>query len=124
MDRVAIVIGEIQLEAEIFDTPTGMAILQALPLSGKANLWGNEIYFPVPLQLSPEADAVDVVGVGDLAYWPEGKAFCIFFGPTPVSKGEEIRAYGPVNVFGRIKGHPEILKKVPRGAEITVRRLD
>jgi hypothetical protein len=62
-----------------------------------------------------------VVSIGDLGYWPDGNAFCIFFGPTPVSKGDEIRPASPVTVFGKVTGDAEALKKVAAGIRITVK---
>jgi hypothetical protein len=112
------------LQAEIFDTPTGRAILAALPLEGAANIWGDEIYFDIPVTLDQEPDAREDVAVGDLGYWPMGSAFCIFFGPTPVSQGNAPRAYSPVNVFGRILGDPQVLKAVSDGAQVRVERAE
>ena len=84
-NSIAITDGNISLQAEIFETPTGRAILAALPLEGAANTWGDEIYFEIPVLLEQEPDAREAVEVGDLGYWPMGSACCIFFGPTPVS---------------------------------------
>ena len=99
---IKINIGQHQLKAEIFDTPTGRAILAVLPFEARANTWGDEIYFGVNAKADLEADAIDVVAVGDLAYWPSMPAFCIFFGPTPVSHSDEPRAASAVNVFGKL----------------------
>ena len=88
MDKISISVENVTVEAEMFDTPTAGQILHALPLESTANVWGDEIYFDIPLSLDPEPDARADVAVGDLAYWPAGPAFCIFFGPTPVSTDE------------------------------------
>ena len=106
----------------MFDTPTASKILEALPLKSSANVWGDEIYFDIPLSLEQEPDARADVEVGDLAYWPAGPAFCIFFGPTPVSTGDQPRAYSPVNVFGRVLGDVKQLKRVSNGAKIRINR--
>ena len=121
MKRIRIRVGGIELSAELNDTKTAKAILEALPLKGKANLWGEEIYFPIPLKLEIE-DGKEVVELGDLGYWPEGHCFCIFFGPTPKSRGKEIQPASPVTIFGRIIGDPNILKQVTSGAEVSVER--
>jgi hypothetical protein len=111
---------EIEAEAELNDTRTAQAIWEALPIKSRANLWGDEIYFSIPLSLKLEAGQ-ELVNVGDLGYWPDGNAFCIFFGPTPVSQPGEIRPASPVTVFGKVIGDATIFKKVAIGTEITIR---
>ena len=120
MAKINISAGNISLEAEILDTPTASKILEALPLESSANVWGDEIYFDIPLRLEQEPDARADVEIGDLAYWPAGPAFCIFFGPTPVSTGDQPRAYSPVNVFGKVLGDAKQLKGVANGAAVKV----
>jgi hypothetical protein len=111
---------EIEAEAELNDTRTAQAIWETLPIKSRANLWGDEIYFSIPLSLKLEAGQ-ELVNVGDLGYWPDGNAFCIFFGPTPVSQPGEIRPASPVTVFGKVIGDATIFKKVAIGTEITIR---
>jgi len=118
--KIQISVGAIEAEAELNNTSTAQAIWEALPIKGRANLWGDEIYFSIPLSLQLEAGQ-EVVGIGDLGYWPDGNAFCIFFGPTPVSRGDEIRPASPVTVFGKIIGNAAMLKKVAEGTKITIR---
>ena len=103
MTTIIITIGQHHFEAEIFDSPTGKAILDALPLESFTHTWGDEIYFQLNAQAKLEPGAKAEVAVGDLAYWPTMPAFCIFFGPTPVSIRNEPRAASAVNVFGRLK---------------------
>ncbi len=123
MSAIRITIGELNVTAELDDSPTARKILESLPIEGSANVWGEEIYFDIPVHIDEAPDAVTEVPVGTLAYWPMGPAFCIFFGPTPVSTGSEPRAYSPVNVFGRITGDTESLKTVRDGAPIRVEAL-
>ena len=120
MAIINISVGNVSLKAEMLDTPTASKIIEALPLESSANVWGDEIYFDIPLSLAQEPDACADVEVGDLAYWPAGPAFCIFFGPTPVSTGGRPRAYSPVNVFGRVLGDAKQFKGVPSGAAVKV----
>jgi len=120
MDKIIIEVESTFLEAELLDTPTGRKIGEALPIEGSVNVWGDEIYFSIPLTLELERDASQDVAIGDLGYWPAGPAFCIFFGPTPVSIGNQPRAYSPVNVFGRLLDNPEPLKSVSNGATIKI----
>jgi len=118
---VRIKAGATQVTAELNSTRTAQAIWDALPFEGRANTWGNEIYFSIPVNLELE-NGQELVSKGDLTYWPPGPAFCIFFGPTPMSRGQEIRPAGPVTVLGRITGDTEVLKQVAQGAEITIER--
>ena len=120
--RISITAGDVKVEAVLNDTPTADAIWAALPITGRANRWGDEIYFEIPVRLAGE-NAKDVVEAGDLGYWPPGRAFCIFFGPTPVSRGNEIRPASPVNVFGRVEGEAKELRSVRDGAEVVVTAL-
>ena len=97
------------------------SILKALPFKGFANTWGEEIYFEIPVTI-PEENSRREVEKGDVAYWPPGKALCIFFGPTPMSRKGKIVAYSPVNVFAKIEGDLEGFKKVKDGEEILVEK--
>ena len=113
-------IGEVTVELHKEKNPkTADAIWSALPIQGYANIWGEEIYFTVGINVEKE-ETQKVVEMGDVAYWPPGDALCIFFGPTPASRGDEIRAASPVNVFGRIHGDPAVFKKVKQGDLIIV----
>ncbi|MEN8243388.1 MAG: cyclophilin-like fold protein [Thermodesulfobacteriota bacterium] len=120
--KISIKASDMSVAAVLLQTPTAHAIYEALPLDGTANVWGDEIYFDIPLQLELEEDAREEVAVGDLAYWPSGPAFCIFFGPTPVSRDETPRAYSPVNVFGRVQGDATVFNTVADGATIRVEK--
>ena len=120
MAKIIISVGNVSLKAEMLDTPTASKILEALPIESTINVWGDEIYFDIPLSLELEPEARADVEVGDLAYWPAGPAFCIFFGPTPVSTGNQPRAYSPVNVFGRVLDDVGQLKGISSGSIIRV----
>ena len=124
MAKIIIGVENIAIEAELLDTPTAQKIAEALPLEGSVNVWGDEIYFDIPLTIEQEPDASQDVAVGDLGYWPAGPAFCIFFGPTPVSTSGQPRAYSPVNVFGRVLENSEALKSVTGGATIKIALLE
>jgi hypothetical protein len=119
--KIRITAGAIEATAELNDTRTAQAIWEALPIKGRVNLWGDEIYFSIPLDLKLEAEQ-EVVNLGNLGYWPDGNAFCIFFGLTPVSQGTEIRPASPVTVFGKVVGDATVFKKVAARTKITVRR--
>ncbi len=113
------------VKAEIFDTPTGRAIYEALPIKRNVSTWGEEIYFDLPVHCELEDGAQAEVSVGDLAYWPNMPAFCIFFGPTPVSRGDQPVAASEVNVFGKLlETDLESLRGIREGENILVERLD
>ena len=113
--KIKITSGTISSAAELLGTSTAKAIYGALPIEASANRWGDEIYFPIPVNLDAETDATEIVNEGDVAYWPEGSCFCIFWGKTPASKGNEVRAASEVNVFGNIKGDAKIFSKIGNG---------
>ena len=119
---ITITIGPVRLACELNDTLTARAIWEALPVQSTVNLWGKEIYFPIPLKLELEKGQ-EVVQSGDLGYWPQGNAFCIFFGATPVSQKGEIRPASAVTVFGRVTGDIELCNQVTQGSIITVDRV-
>lgn len=125
MDKKKVVIqaGSVKTMATLNGTETAEAIWNALPIEGAAQTWGDEIYFSVPLAL-PEERAQEVVEIGDLAYWPPGRALCIFFGLTPMSRGNEIRPAGPVNVIGKVAGDPSIFQGVDAGTRVMINRTD
>lgn len=120
MRTISITAGSVSMTAEIDDSATADAIYDALPISGSANVWGDEIYFGIPVNLGPDSDATDVMEVGSLAYWPPGHAFCIFFGRTPASTGSEPRMASPGNIFGKVSGNPADFRQVSGGTEIIV----
>ena len=111
MRRIKISAGGVVALATLGDNDTAGAIWDVLPLTAQGNRWGDEIYFEIPVHLPLASDARDVLEAGELGYWPVGHAFCIFWGATPASQGDEIRAYSPVNVFGRLEGEPAALTR-------------
>ncbi len=116
--RITISAGPVTMEAELNDGSTAQRIREELPIVGQANTWGDEIYFRVPVEVEEAADARTEVGVGELGYWPTGEAFCIFFGPTPVSTGNQPCAASPVNIVGRLLGDATAFRRVPAGATV------
>lgn len=121
--KITITAEGLKVDASLNDSKTGQKIWDALPIEGSVNTWGDEIYFSIPVDVGLE-NAKVVVSEGDLGYWPPGNAFCIFFGTTPVSRGNEIRAASPVNIFGKIIGDPKVFKKVSSGAKIIIEKSE
>jgi hypothetical protein len=122
MRKIKIGAGGVSTTATLDENATANAIWEALPVTGRGNRWGDEIYFDIPVRVSQAGDARDLMEAGELGYWPPGRAFCIFWGPTPASQGDEIRAASPVNPFGRLEGNPTVFASVPSGAEIKIER--
>lgn len=120
--RIIIEAGGITSEAILAESETAKAIWDSLPIESTCNIWGDEVYFSIPVSLSLDETAKEIVDMGDLGYWPTGKALCIFFGPTPISEGGEIRPASAVNIVGKIIGNPKTFKKVSSGIKIQVKK--
>ena len=119
--RIKITAGAVAVTAVLNGSSTADLVWDALPIEAQASTWGDEIYFRTELRAG-ERDAREVVDLGDVGYWPPGQALCLFFGPTPMSRGDEIRPASPVNVLGRIEGDATLLKSIRSGANVAVRR--
>jgi hypothetical protein len=118
--EITIIVNSVEIPAELNDSATAEIIWNQLPIEGNANTWGEEIYFSIPIKTDLERGARDKMERGELGYWPPGEAFCIFFGRTPMSQGDECRAASPVNPVGKILGDPEFFKSVQAGAKVTI----
>jgi uncharacterized protein len=117
---ITITAGPVQVQAELNDTRTAKAIVDALPIDAYVHRWGGEIYSTIPVQMELEKGAREVVKAGELGYWPDGDAFCIFFGPTPASSGSEIRAASDVNIIGQVLGDMTHLPEVRDGSPLLI----
>jgi hypothetical protein len=123
MRKLKMTIGNQQIKAELFDTPTADAIWAALPFESRAQTWGKEIYFTTPVLAGLEPDARDVIEPGELAFWVDGNAIAIGFGATPVSRGEEIRLVEPTNIWGRAIDDVKQLDGIRAGTPISIQAL-
>lgn len=124
-DRVLqISVGQLVITATLNDSATSDQLWDALPITGRANIWGDEIYFSIPVDADEAVDARETVDMGSVAYWPPGNALCLFWGPTPTSAPGEIRPASAVNVMGVIDGDPTVLVQVSDGVEVLVERAD
>ena len=112
--------GEVNLKAELLDNATSKNILEILPIKASAQTWGDEIYFDIPMHVELDNSSKEVVELGDLGFWPTGDCFCIFFGKTPASTGDEIRPASAVNVFGKVRGNLKLLKQIKQGDDIII----
>jgi len=117
---IKITAGEIHIQAQLNDSPTAKSIADVLPIKAKGHRWGGEIYFSIPVTAELEDSSRDILQAGELGYWPTGNALCIFFGPTPASQGDEIRAASAVNIVGKIKAEWSALADVASGAGILI----
>jgi hypothetical protein len=118
--KIKITIGKLEMEADLNDTPTAKKVAKALPIKASVDTWGDEIYFTIPVVATLDGSAKEVVELGDLGYWPTGKAFCIFFGQTPMSKPGKIIPASAVNVIGKVLGDATQFKKVMDEKEILI----
>ena len=119
--RIKITAGDVTLHAALNDSDTADLLWAALPIRASGTTWGGEIYFPSPIQ-TEEEDAQEVVDMGAVAYWPPGQALCLFFGPTPASRGDEIRPTSPVNVVACMEGDSTVLRQVSSGSLVLVEK--
>ena len=120
--KIRILVSDLKVEAELNESKTAQMIWKALPIDARANLWGEEIYFSIPVKTGQEKGAREVVSLGELGYWPPGHAFCIFFGTTPASRGDEIRAASAVNIIGKALSDPKVFLKAKDGAKIVLEK--
>lgn len=120
--KILIKSGNVKVEAELNESYTAKRIFEKLPFSALVKTWGDEVYFSIPVQLGEERGREEVE-IGDIAYWPPGNAFCIFFGRTFASKNNKPRAASNVNVFGRIIGDALVFKNVEDGSRISVEKI-
>ena len=120
---VELTVGDITLRASLRDTATADAIWAALPIAAPVRTWGDEIYFDCGLTCPLEPDAKAVVEAGEIAYWPDGTAIAIGFGPTPISREDEIRLASPTNIWADSLDDVRALSTIPAGANVHVQRV-
>ena len=120
MKNIIIESGHVTLQAVLNDSPTSELIYNALPIEGSVNLWGDEIYFSIPVEADLETEAREEVEVGELGYWPTGNAFCIFYGPTPASFGDKPVAASAVNIIGKLTGDYSAVREIRSGSRIKI----
>jgi len=118
--KITIRIGPLTLEAALNETATAKAVANVLPLTTSFNTWGDEIYFAIPVEAELDDSAKEEVQIGDLGYWPTGRAFCIFFGPTPMSREGKIIPASAVNIIGKVTGDVTRLKEIMHEKEVTL----
>ncbi len=122
--KIEITAENVLVESELNDGPTAKSIIDILPIEALAQRWGGEIYFSIPVTANLEPKNREVLEAGELGYWPPGSAFCIFFGPTPLSQGNEIRPASAVNVIGKMKGDWSGLWDVHSGGRIVIKATE
>ena len=122
--QIQISTGNLTLTATLNDLETANQLWESLPITGRVQIWGDEIYFSIPVNVEEELDSQETVRAGAVAYWPPGSALCLFWGPTPVSAPGEIRPASAVNVVGIIDNDPTLLAQVPSEAEIIIEKIE
>ena len=120
-NKIRITAGSVTQTAQLNDSACAAKIWDALPIEARGSTWGDEIYFGIDVTCGSE-NPQSTVELGDLGYWLEGSCFCIFFGPTPMSRGDEIRPASAVEVFGKLEGDPKEFKKVGSGENVVIER--
>jgi uncharacterized protein len=119
---ISISMGNVTLKAEFFDTDCAKAIVAKLPMDTLPNVWGDEFYFEIPVSMELDETATTTVSIGDIGYWPPGRALAIFFGPTPMSSGPDPVPASEVNIVGRISGDATILKNSKGKGKIRIEK--
>ena len=122
--QIQILLDDVAIAGKLQESPTAELIWEALPIESEGNRWGDEIYCNIPVKSELDDAAKESVEVGDLGYWPPGQAFCIFFGPTPISQGREIRPASAVNIVGRVVADLGVLKGVSSGCKVRIEKLE
>ncbi|HVO66118.1 MAG TPA: cyclophilin-like fold protein [Syntrophales bacterium] len=121
--QVMIIAGNVTLKAELFDTACAKAIAKKLPIEARPGEWGDEFYFEIPVTMSLDETASTKVKIGDIGYWPPGRAMAIFFGPTPMSTGSDPVPASAVNLVGKIIDDAILLKKAKGASKISIAGL-
>ncbi|MCX5681647.1 MAG: cyclophilin-like fold protein [Candidatus Omnitrophica bacterium] len=122
MKNIVIAIDNVKIRAKLNGSETAGQIWDALPIQSFTSIWGDEIYFQIPIKKNIEKGfSAETVEIGDLGYWPEGQCFCIFFGPTPISKPGEIRPASAVNIVGKIEGEWQALRAVQENQNVIIK---
>lgn len=125
MKAITITVGDVTLDCALRETPTAAAIWDACPFNATAQTWGDEVYFPAPAEAKREPDATDLMQPGEIAFWLQGSCIAIAWGPTPASRGDEIRLASPANVFAdAAPDSVRALDKIRGGAKVTVTRAE
>jgi len=122
VEKIIIILKNLTLAGELFDTLTARAVAEALPIESVPEEWGDEFYFEIPVEMPLDETATAKVKVGDIGYWPPGNALAIFFGPTPISSGSEPVAASDVNIIGRVTGDVAALNNVKGAGKIRIEK--
>lgn len=124
MPKIEITLGTVTIVVDCLDTPTAKSIIAALPFQSTAEIWGKEVYFSTPIQVEKEADAKDVINLGEMAFWTEGSCIAIGYGPTPISQGNEIRLAAKTNIWAHSQDNLDVLSTVKPGDQISLKQRD
>jgi len=122
--QIQISTGNLTLTATLNELETANQLWESLPITGRVQIWGDEIYFSIPVNVEEELGSQETVQAGTVAYWPPGSALCLFWGPTPISAPGEIRPASAVNVVGILDNDPTLLAQVPSEAEIIIEKIE
>ncbi len=122
--QIKIIVENLTLTAELSDTPCALEVYNSLPIEASPQEWGDEFYFSSPLKSDLDDTATTKVEVGDIGYWPPGSAIAIFFGPTPMSSGDDPVPASEVNIIGKITGDATLLRQTKGAAKIRIEKAE
>ncbi|MEC9293798.1 MAG: cyclophilin-like fold protein [Chloroflexota bacterium] len=122
--QIQISTDNLTVTATLNELETANHLWDSLPITGRVQIWGDEIYFSIPLNVEEELGSQETVQAGTVAYWPPGSALCLFWGPTPISAPGEIRPASAVNVVGILDNDPTLLAQVTSEAEIIIEKIE
>lgn len=121
--KIAIIVNQVRLEAELSDTPCARAVAATLPIEAAPSEWGDEFYFEIPVALPLDETATTRVKIGDIGYWPPGRALALFFGRTPLSSGPDPVPASEVNIVGNISLDATVLRKAKGATKIRIEKI-
>ncbi len=123
MQQILVCIEDMELRGQLFDTLCAKAIIEKLPIEAEPEEWGDEFYFEIPVTFPLDETSTVNVKIGDIGYWPPGRALAIFFGPTPISKGPDPVPASAVNIVGKITDDAALLKKAKGARKIIIKKV-
>ena len=119
---IKITAGKITVNAELSDTALAKEVASKLPIETAPNEWGDEFYFGIPVKSGLDETATKKVKVGDIGFWPPGNALAIFFGPTPMSSGDDPVPASAVCLLGKITDDATLLRKASGARTIRIEK--
>lgn len=120
--KLVVKVSEKEFIFQLYDTITTQKLIENVPFNGTTQTWGDEFYFPIPMSSKLDEFCTATPDVGTIAYWPTGRMFCTFYGPTPMSTDNQPVAASEVNLLGYLidKDQIALLKTIQDGENVKV----